>query len=325
VRAIVVREAGGPSALRLEELPTPAPGPDEVTIDVAYAGTGFVDTLFRSGALPAPLPFVPGIEVTGTVREIGEGVPDLAPGDTVGAMLNDFGRGWRAGGYAAVAVAHRTMTVPLPSGADLARVTAVLINGVTAWLALRDLARTASTDSVVIFGASGGLGGTTCRLAALLPSRRVVGVVSRDVSRAPAACTDVVLSSEFDGWIADPANAPDVVIDPVGGGLRATAFGHLAPFGRQVILGNASGDDPPLSGDGAWHGSRTLSGLSLGATAHLVVPQVQAALYGLVDLMARGALDEPRPAVVPLGEAAAVHQAFADRTAPPKTVLDVSA
>jgi NADPH:quinone reductase-like Zn-dependent oxidoreductase len=78
----------------------------------------------------------------------------------------------------------------------------------------------------------------------------------------PAACTDVVLSSEFDGWIADPANAPDVVIDPVGGELRATAFGHLAPFGRQIILGNASGDDRPLPGDGAWHGSRTLSGLS---------------------------------------------------------------
>ena len=71
------------------------------------------------------------------------------------------------------------MTVPLPAGADLARVTAVLINGVTAWLALRDLARTASTDSVVVLGASGGLGGTACPAsAALLPSRRVTGVVS---------------------------------------------------------------------------------------------------------------------------------------------------
>jgi NADPH:quinone reductase-like Zn-dependent oxidoreductase len=161
VRAIVVREAGDPPVLRLEELPAPSPGPDEVTVDVAFAGTGFVDTL--------------------------------------GTLLNDFGRG---------------------------------------------------------------------------------------VSRAAAACADVVLSSGFDGWIADPANAPDVVIDPVGGELRVTAFKHLAPFGRQIVLGNASGDDRSLSGDGSWRGSRTVSGLPLGA---------------------------------------AVHQAFADRTAPPKAVLDVSA
>ena len=68
-----------------------------MTVDVAYAGTGFVDTLFRSGALPAPLQFVPGIEVTGTIREVGEGVTGLAPGNVVGALLNDFGRGWPAG------------------------------------------------------------------------------------------------------------------------------------------------------------------------------------------------------------------------------------
>jgi hypothetical protein len=77
--------------------------------------------------------------------------------------------------------------------------------------------------------------------------------------------------------------------------------------------------------DGIWDGSRTVFGLSLGATAHLVAPRIQAALHGLVDLLARGALDEPAPAVAALGDAAAVHQAFADRAAPPKTVLDVSA
>jgi NADPH2:quinone reductase len=73
-----------------------------VSVDVAYAGVGFVDTLFRAGVFPLPLPFVPGIEVAGRVREVGAGVTGLAAGQPVAALLNDFGRGSRAGGYAQI-------------------------------------------------------------------------------------------------------------------------------------------------------------------------------------------------------------------------------
>jgi NADPH:quinone reductase len=325
MRVAAVDEFGPPQNLRLTRHPVPEPGPDEITIDVEYAGVGFVDTLFRDGTFPMPTPLVPGIEVTGRVRAAGPGVTGFAPGQLVGALLNDFGRGPRAGGYAEVAVAHAAMAVPVPDGADLPRVTAAISNGVAAWIALHELARLSPRDRVLVLGASGGLGAISVRLAALHPAAQVIGVVSRDRGRAPAECTDVLLAAgldrELSGATAD--GLVDVVIDPVGGPQRVTAFGHLAPFGRLIILGNASGDDQPLSGDEAWHGSRVVAGLSTGGVAHLRPAQITEALAAVVTLVARGVLTEPRPALEPLEAAAAVHQAIADRRAPAKTILSL--
>ena len=320
--AAVVHQPGPASALSVEQREPPRPGAGEISIDVAYAGVGFVDTLLRSGAFPLTPPFVPGIEVTGVVRAVGAGVDGFTAGQPVAALLNDFGRTQRAGGYAQVAVAHSSLAVDLPSGADLPRTTAALVNGVTAWLALRDIARVDSSDTVVIPGASGGLGGTAVRLAALLPARRVVGVVSRHPDRAPAECTEVVLADDLGPWLA--GTSVDVIIDPVGGRLRQVLFDHLAPFGRLVVLGNASGEDVALSSDAAWHATRTVTGLSLGGIAHSHPAAVGAAMRAVVDLVARGYLAEPAPDIQPLTRVQAVHEAIADRTAPAKTVLDVA-
>ena len=175
-------------------MPDPSPAQGELSVEVEFAGVGFVDTLFRSGAFALPTPFVPGIEVTGHVREVGAGVTGFVPGQPVGALLNDFGRRPRAGGYAEIAVAHASMAVPLSGDADLAGVAGILVNGVTAWMALHDLARLDVNDDVLVLGASGGLGNITSRLAALHPARRVIGVVGSEARRSAAAveCTDVI-------------------------------------------------------------------------------------------------------------------------------------
>jgi NADPH2:quinone reductase len=322
VRAAVVHHPGPPSALTIEDREPPQPDDGEIAIDVAYAGVGFVDTLLRSGAFPLVPPFVPGIEVTGTVRALGAGVDGFTLGQPVAALLNDFGRVQRAGGYAQVAIAHSSLAVDLPDRADLPRITAALVNGVTAWLALRDIARVDSSDTVVVTGAGGGLGGTVVRLAALLPASRVVGVVSHDPTRAPAECTDVVLTGDLETGLAE--EAVDVVIDSVGGHLRRQLFDHLAPFGRLVVLGNASGEDVALSSDAAWHGTRTVTGLSLGGIAHSHPAAVRAALRAVVDVVARGQLAEPMPDIQPLTRVSAVHEAIGSRSAPAKTVLDVA-
>ncbi|WP_084216409.1 quinone oxidoreductase family protein [Pseudonocardia spinosispora] len=325
MRAVVVTTPGSTDSLELVELAIPAPGPGELTIDVEYAGVGFVDTLFRSGALALPTPFTPGIEVTGRVREVGPDVTGFEPRQLVAALLNDFGRGMRAGGYAEVATAHSTMAAVLPEGADLARIAGAAINGVTAWIALHDLARLGVHDDVLVLGASGGLGGITGRLAAIRPAHRVIGVIGRPTAHVSEAATwtDVVLAAELDTAVDEltGGRGVDVVIDPVGGDQRTIAFAKLAPFGRHIVLGNASGHDPALSGDAAWHGTRLLQGLSLGAVAHLVPQQVGAALSAVVDLIHRGVLVEPAPSVLPLERVAEVHQALEDRTAPAKTVL----
>jgi NADPH2:quinone reductase len=327
MRAVVVTTPGPAESLQISTVPDPAPGAGEVSIDVAYAGVGLVDVLFRSGAIELPTPFTLGIEVTGHVRELGPGVTGLTAGQPVAALLNDFGRGPRAGGYAEIAIADASMLAPVPAGADLAQLAAVLINGVTGWIALHDLARLDIADNVLVLGASGGLGSITSRLAALRPARRVIGVAGSPAKREAVAaeCTDVVIASELTTAVNEltEGHGVDVVIDPVGGPLRTEAFGLLAPFGRHIVLGNASGEDPVISGDAAWHGTRQLSGLSLGGVAHLIPGKVAAALAAVTELLHRGSLREPPPAVRPFDQVIEVHRALENRSAPAKTVLAI--
>jgi NADPH2:quinone reductase len=325
MRAVVVKKPGPVDALEQVELPEPAPGPGELTIDVSYAGVGFVDTLFRSGALELPMPLTPGIEASGHVRAVGPGVTGFEPGQPVAALLNDFGRGMRAGGYAEVVVAHATMTTRLPDDADLARFAGLLVNGVTAWLALHDLARLGERDDVLVLGAGGGLGSIAGQIAAVAPARRVIGVVGSEAKRPaePAGWTDVVLAADLEAAVGEitGGRGVDVVIDPVGGDLRTRAYEQLAPLGRLLVLGNASGQDRSISADSAWLGSRQVLGLNVGGTAHLVPDRVGAAMAAVVGLAHRGELREPTPVSVPLERVAEVHRALENRTAPAKTVL----
>jgi len=323
MRAVVVDEFGSPDHLHVSERPVPEPGEGEVSVDVAYAGMGFVDTLLRSGAFPLSTPFVPGIEVTGRIRAVGAAVGGFQEGQLVAALLNDFGR---AGGYAQVAIAHNTMTAHVPEETDLPAVTAVISNGVAAWLALHELARLQTSDRVLVLGASRGIGATTSRIAALHPAAQIIGVVSHDPERAPAQCTDVAIAAELGDRLNELTadGNVDVVIDPVGGPLRQSAFERLAPFGRHIVVGNASGEDPPLSGDTAWIETRSLAGLNVGGIAHLRPSQVRDALAAIIALVARGSLQEPAAAIEPLENAASVHRAIEDRTAPPKTLLSLS-
>jgi NADPH2:quinone reductase len=113
------------------------------------------------------------------------------------------------------------------------------------------------------------------------------------------------------------------VVDPIGGQLRETAFDHLAPYGRHLVLGDANGDDRAIPGDATWLGTRTVSGLNLGATAHLRPERMTDALAAVVDLVRTGVLAGRGPQVAPLEDAALVHHAMQDRTAPPKTVLRI--
>ncbi|MEU3185868.1 zinc-binding dehydrogenase [Streptomyces sp. NPDC006923] len=356
MRAIVVHETGPADVLRLADIPVPRPGPGEIAIDVEYAGVGFVDTLLREGIVPMPLPFVPGIEVTGRVRGTGPGVEGWRPGRPVAALLNDFGRTARAGGYAEVAVAAADLAVPLPDDADLAAVAAALSNGVTAWMALHDLARICPGETVLVLGASGGLGGITAGLARVLGAGRVIGVLGTDSAAKRSAaleagCTEVITAMELPDSPAGPGPGQDperdagqepgqvrglgigqglglgigrgidVAVDPVGGHLRSKALDDLAPFGRLVIVGGASGVDEPLSGDLIWQDTKSVMGLNVDGIAHLAPARVADAAAAVIHLVHSGTLHQPPPHVRPLTQAAEVHSGLKHRALPGKTIL----
>jgi NADPH:quinone reductase len=312
MRAVVVETPGGPEVLQVRDLPEPAPGPGQVTIDVGYAGVGYVDILFRTGAVPLAMPLVPGIEVAGHVRGAGAGV-DLEPGTPVAALLNDFVHAPGGGGYAEIACAEAALTVPVQG--DLLRAASVLVNGATAELVVRHRARIADGETVLALGATGGVGRLMAQAAAAAGAKVIAAVRSDDRRRAVADLdlADVVLTEALGDLQVD------VVLDPIGGPARAAALATLRPFGRHVIVGDASGDDRPLSGDAIWFGTTAVLGLNVGgiSASHpdLVAAAAAAALAG--------PLDAGNVLVLGLEQAAEAHRRLADRPAPNKIVLDL--
>lgn len=158
MKAIIMDRPEGPAALQLCERPDLQPAPGMLTIDVAYAGVGYFEVLLSRGEFLSafPLPLTPGLEVSGYVRAIGEGVEGFYIGQPVASMtLHDLN------GFASMANVRPDLTVPLDQlGADLDLATAAasIVNLTTAYLAIKDVLRIRKGDNVLIHGAVGGLG-----------------------------------------------------------------------------------------------------------------------------------------------------------------------
>jgi NADPH2:quinone reductase len=166
---MIIGEFGGPEVLLPAELPDPKPGPGQITIDTSHAAVGLVDVFFRRGdrvgrpGYPRP-PFVPGLEVAGTVRELGDGVTGFQVGEPVVTLSQ-----MSLGGYATVTLGDAALTVSLKdSGADPAQAVAVLPNATTAYLALTRVAHLREGEKLLVHGAAGGLAAAFPAIARLL-------------------------------------------------------------------------------------------------------------------------------------------------------------
>jgi len=271
MRALRMHQFGGPEVLRLEEVPAPSAGPGQVLVEVAYCGVCRHDLLTRAGAFPKiDLPLILGHQVSGHVAAVGDGVDDFAVGDRVMTMIytgcgtcaqcqrgNDalcsetrpqFLGEDHDGGYAEfVAVAAR-VTIPVPKRVSLAEAAIATCTLGTAYHALATRGGLQAGQSVVITGASGGVGLHAIEIARMLGGH-VVGVVSSEEKAEhvrKAGANDVIVSPqrtfarELKGLLGGQA---DLVIDVVGAptlreSLHAVRFG-----GRVVVLGNVEGKD----------------------------------------------------------------------------------
>ncbi|GAA1176200.1 Phthiocerol synthesis polyketide synthase type I PpsC [Corynebacterium glaucum] len=249
----------GRNGLQKTELPDPVPGPGEVAIDVEIAGLGLIDALWASGTMPSNVGFVPGLEVAGKVRAIGDEVTGLAPGDEVAAILPG------AGGLAQIAKTQADYVAKLPTGMDLELASVVPVNTVTAHLALTTVAQCTSGESVLVHAGMGGLGTQFGQIARLLGASRVDAVVGNEDKRKMAkelGYDNVYLRSDL-GSV--PENAYDIVVDPVGGEAARTAFSSLRSGGRHVRVGNASQqEDVPVSSVAHWLENKSTVGFNVG-------------------------------------------------------------
>ncbi|MBS2534785.1 zinc-binding dehydrogenase [Catenulispora sp. NF23] len=339
MRAVVIPEFGEAEVLREAAIAVPEPGAGQVSIDVAYAGANFAEVLYRQGVVDVPLPFVPGIEVSGRIRAVGAGVEGFVVGQPVAALtIVD------SGGYAEVAVTDARLVAPLADGTadrttagtadrtgsdpatgtglDLATAAALPSNSTTAFLVLDQIARLAPGESVLVHAAAGGVGSQLGQVARLLGAGRVVGTVGSaakvEVARG-FGYDEVILRAEI-----GTAGEFDVVVDMVGGPARQASLDRLAPLGRLVVMGNASGaQDVGISANELWFSNKTVSGFNLAAYSAVHPDRAGQALRRAARAAGDGEL-RIQVETLPLDQVVEAHRRIESGSTTGKLVLDVA-
>jgi NADPH:quinone reductase len=246
MRAIQVTETGGPEVLRLAELPDPEPGPGQLLVELAAAGVNYLDTYFRSGAYPMPLPFIPGSEGAGTVTAVGPDTSGVAVGDRV-AWATSFGS------YAEQAVVATEQAVPVPEGVDSETAAGSLLQGMTAHYLTVSVHPVQPGDTVLVHAAAGGMGQLLTQLATARGGR-VIGTVStqeKERLAREAGAADVIRYSEIDDVAGEVRRLTDgdgvaAVYDGVGASTFDASLASLRPRGMLALYGAASGPVPPV-------------------------------------------------------------------------------
>ena len=255
MRALRVHELGSPP--RLDDVPVPAPGDEEVRVRLEASVIGHHDLGVAAGVLPVfqPLPYVPGLEGAGRADD--------------GTHVRVFGGGLgstRQGTWAEYVVAPRAAVTPVPDGMPAALAAACGSSANTAWAALNDLGAIRDGESVGVTGATGAVGSLVAQLAG---DRRIVAW-TRTPERVPGRAE--VLHDD-----QDPEEPVDLLIDTVGGPLLPRRLRSVRPGGRAVLVGYTAGEQVELDLPALMHGDVALLPLNMrrrrvppGVTAHLL-------------------------------------------------------
>jgi len=324
VKAIVCEEFAPVSDLRFAEFPAPVAGAGEVVIDVAAAGVNYPDVLIVQGKYQTKpqVPFVPGSEASGRIRSLGEGVTGLAIGDRVAAFTG-------AGAFAQQVKVKASQVYRLPDAMDLETAAGILITYGTSYHALKDRAALRPGETLLVLGASGGVGLTAVELGKRMGARVIAAASSPEklaLARAQGADELIDYASEdlrervkalTDG------RGVDVVYDPVGGRMSITAVKGLAWGGRHLVVGFAGGDIPAIPANLLLLKSAASLGVLWGMSLRADPDHHAANISQLLEWMAAGALRPAIDARMPLCDAVAALAHVEGRQAKGKVLLTV--
>jgi len=247
MKAVVCEKYGPPDSLVVKDLPSPRAGKGEVVVSMKAASINFPDVLIIENKyqFKPPLPFSPGSELAGVVKEVGEGVSEWKPGDRILAFTT-------YGAFAEDVKVDATRLARLPAKMSFEEGAAFVLTYGTSDHALRDRAALASGETLLVLGASGGVGLAAIQIGKALGARVIACASSEEklaVCREHGADATINYASEDLRErikVLTEGRGPDVVYDPVGGPYTELAFRSIAWRGRLLVVGFAAGEIPKL-------------------------------------------------------------------------------
>lgn len=326
MKAIRYERLGDPDVLELVDVSAPGPAADEVLVEVEAAGVNFSDVGRRRGLYlePTPLPFVPGSEIVGRVITAGAGVSSVGVGDRVAGVTAT-----RAGGYAELCAIRADLVTRIDAQLDAAIAVAVPNQGATALHIVQTLGRLNPGESVAVTAAAGGVGGLAIQIARHRGAGTIVALAGsqQKLEHAQRIGADIGIDNagaDLAERLRDVTHGRgfDLALDSVGGEVAATLADSLAPFGRLVSFGVASGSPLTMASHRLMRRSATVSGFHLD-TVMAVPGWFSATLAQLYRLVESGALKPFVGLRLPLERAVEAHAAVEARTTLGKVVLSV--
>ena len=265
MKALICREYGPIEGLKVEEVASPHPGPNEVVVEVKASSLNFPDALLVQGLyqVKPPLPFSPGMELAGIVKEVGPAVRGAKIGDRV---IASPGRG----GFAQECLVPADRLSPLPSGMDFETASAFVLTYCTSLHALKDCGHLEPGETLVVLGASGGTGTSAIEIGKAMGAKVIAAASSEEKL---AFCKELGADETIDYEKSDlrqrildltGGKGADVVYDPVGGAYTEAALRATSWRGRLLVIGFASGTIPAVKLNLALLKERSLIGVYWG-------------------------------------------------------------
>ena len=326
MKAVLCKQYGPPESLVIEELPAPRPGPGEVVVAVKAASVNFPDVLIIQNKyqFKPPLPFSPGSELAGVVKEVGAGVSNVRPGDRVIAFTT-------YGAFAEEVKTEAARLLPLPEKMDFVTGAAFLLTYATSDHALRDRGALKPGETLLVLGAAGGVGLAAIEIGKALGARVIACASSEDklaVCREHGADATINYAAED---LRERVKAltegrgVDVVYDAVGGAYTEPAFRSLAWRGRLLVVGFAAGEIPKLPLNLALLKGAAVVGVFWGDFARREPKAFAESVRQLARWYGEGRLRPHVSQTLPLERAAEAIQLLASRKAKGKVVLTMGA
>ena len=324
MKAVLCKDFGPVSNLKIEDVPDPQPGPDEILVEIEAAGVNFPDGLTVRGEyqVKPALPFIPGSEAAGTVRAVGDEVRGIAVGDRVITLCV-------LGGFAEKVVVRASQALPIPASMSGAAASGFTLAYGTALHALQDKAALRPGETLLVLGAAGGVGMAAIEVGKAMGATVIAAASSDDkLALAKAHGADILINYGADDLKTALRNvAPkgvDVVIDPVGGSMTEAAVRNLSWGGRLLVVGFTQGEIPKLPVNLLLLKEASAVGVFWGQFTIKEPEQHQANLKQLFDWFEAGKLNPHIGATYSLEQASAAIEHVMDRRALGKVVLTTS-